>query len=114
MAQCRVCGERLRRIHRTLWERFLYVGIFECQRCKTIRTVPRRYTFYLSPAPRCPRCGTFQLRRLAQRDPVDKFHHHPWTMLQRILGGKLYHCRYCRVQFYDRRRRDSSNGRSLS
>jgi hypothetical protein len=23
--------------------------------------------------------------------------------MQRVFGGRLYHCRYCRAQFYDRR-----------
>jgi hypothetical protein len=26
------------------------------------------------------------------------------NMLEKAAGGKLYHCRYCRVQFWDRRR----------
>jgi len=26
------------------------------------------------------------------------------NMLEKMAGGKLYHCRYCRVQFWDRRR----------
>jgi hypothetical protein len=25
------------------------------------------------------------------------------SMIQRCTGGRLYHCRYCRIQFYDRR-----------
>jgi hypothetical protein len=25
------------------------------------------------------------------------------TMLERLAGGKLFHCHYCRIQFYDRR-----------
>jgi hypothetical protein len=26
------------------------------------------------------------------------------NLLERMAGGKLYHCRYCRIQFWDRRR----------
>jgi hypothetical protein len=25
------------------------------------------------------------------------------NFLERRFGGRLYHCRYCRIQFYDRR-----------
>jgi hypothetical protein len=25
-------------------------------------------------------------------------------MLEKAAGGRLYHCRYCRIQFWDRRR----------
>jgi hypothetical protein len=44
------------------------------------------------------------LRRLAERDHIDHMYRHPLSLLQRLLGGKLYHCRYCRIQFYDWRR----------
>ena len=27
--------------------------------------------------------------------------------LERMVGGKLFHCRYCRLQFWDRRRLQS-------
>jgi len=26
------------------------------------------------------------------------------NMLERMAGGRLHHCRYCRIQFWDRRR----------
>jgi hypothetical protein len=26
------------------------------------------------------------------------------NMLEKAAGGKLYHCRFCRIQFWDRRR----------
>jgi hypothetical protein len=26
-----------------------------------------------------------------------------WNFLSRLGGGKLYHCCFCRLQFYDRR-----------
>jgi hypothetical protein len=26
------------------------------------------------------------------------------NLMERMLGGSLYHCCYCRLQFYDRRR----------
>ncbi len=64
----------------------------------------RRYTYYLSERARCPLCGTYRLRALAERDRIDKMHRNPLNVVQGMLGAKLYHCRYCRIQFYDRRR----------
>jgi hypothetical protein len=26
-----------------------------------------------------------------------------WNLFERLSHGNLYHCRFCRVQFYDRR-----------
>jgi hypothetical protein len=26
------------------------------------------------------------------------------NLLERMCGGELYHCRFCRLQFYDRRK----------
>jgi hypothetical protein len=103
MAHCRTCGQRLHRVHRTLAERFLYMGVFECRQCKEVSRVARRYTYYMGPRARCPLCGTFRLRALMVRDHIDRMLHSPMSMLERIFGGRLYHCRYCRAQFYDRR-----------
>src|SRR5215472_13002902 len=52
----------------------------------------------------CPRCGTNFLTRLDNRDPIDRMDRSVWNALARFGGGKLYHCGFCRMQFYDRRR----------
>ena len=105
MPHCRMCGGRLRRIHRTFMERLFYMGVFECPSCKEMKRVARRYTYHLGDQVRCPLCGTYRLRALAERDHIDRMLKNPVSVLQRIFfGGRLYHCRYCRVQFYDRRR----------
>jgi len=54
--------------------------------------------------PRCPRCGTYRLTRLATRDKIDQMYNSPASFVQRMCGADLYHCRYCRVQFYDMRK----------
>jgi hypothetical protein len=53
------------------------------------------------PICRCPNCRTQQLARRWKRDHIDRLSHSPWSMLQRVLGAQLYHCRSCRLQFYD-------------
>src|SRR6476646_2200760 len=103
MPHCRTCGERLRRVHRTFPERFFYMGVFECPQCKAISRLARRYTYYLGDQARCPRCGTFRLRALAEKDHIDRMLRTVMNAWHRMTGGHLYHCRYCRIQFYDKR-----------
>ena len=103
MIKCNQCGAKLRRVHRTFLERFRYLAIYECQECDTETVVPRPYNFHLGPYCRCPHCGTYRLSRLKERDRIDGMKKGFLNLLERLGGGKLVHCRYCRVQFYDRR-----------
>jgi hypothetical protein len=73
-----------------------------CPQCG-VRRVARRYTYYLGEHARCPLCGTFRLRVLAERDHIDRMLKNPVSAVQRMFVGRLYHCRYFRAQFYDRR-----------
>jgi DNA-directed RNA polymerase subunit RPC12/RpoP len=81
----------------------LYVAVYECRQCKTRKPEPRWYAMFLGDYPRCPRCGTYRLTRLASRDPIDGMRKGVFSFVQRLLGAGLYHCRYCRLQFYDLR-----------
>jgi hypothetical protein len=104
MAHCRSCGGKLRRVHRTITERIFLMAVFECPQCKEVRKVPRRFTYHLGKRARCPKCGTYRLRALAHRDHIDSMQRGLLNWLSRMFGGRLYHCRYCRLQFYDRRK----------
>ena len=101
--KCSQCGAKLRRVHRTILERFQYLAVYECLDCDTEAPVMRPYTYHLGPHCRCPRCGTYRLSRLKERDRIDGMQGGFLNLLERIAGGKLIHCRFCRVQFYDRR-----------
>jgi len=101
---CPTCRGKLRRVHRTLGEKFLYVSMYECRQCHTRKPEPRWYALYLGDYPRCPRCGTYRLTRLASRDKIDPMLRGLVNFFQKLTGGDLYHCRYCRVQFYDVRK----------
>lgn len=101
--KCGTCREKLRRVHRTFSERLLYVAVYECRECKLRTPEPRWYALYLGDYPRCPRCGTYRLKRLAARDHIDKMSKSIFSFVQRVFGADLYHCRYCRIQFYDMR-----------
>jgi hypothetical protein len=79
------------------------MGVFECPQCKDVKRMPRRFTYYFGEHSRCPLCGTFRVRALAEKDHIDRMLKTPMNAWHRITGGRIYHCRYCRVQFYDRR-----------
>jgi DNA-directed RNA polymerase subunit RPC12/RpoP len=103
MIKCGRCGGKLRRVHRTFLERFQYLAIYECLECDTEQCIPRPYLYHFGPNARCPRCGTLRLGRLKERDRIDGMRRGPMNVLNRLRGGKLAHCRFCRLQFYDRR-----------
>jgi hypothetical protein len=102
--RCRKCNGALRRVHRNLIEKFLYYGVFECLDCRERFFSPRRHQYFFGPAPRCPQCGTRRITKLKRPDHIDPMYYHPMTLLQRLIpGSRLFHCRYCRIQFFDRR-----------
>jgi uncharacterized protein with PIN domain len=101
--KCIHCGGKLRRIHRTLIERLSYLGIFQCCVCEREQHLARPYRLHLGPHARCPQCGTVRLKRLGEPDVVDRVRGGLWNLLERLSHGNLYHCRFCRLQFYDRR-----------
>ena len=85
-------------------ERFSYMAIYACKECENEEFVPRCYKYHFGPHARCPRCGTFRIVRLKERDRIDPMYVGLLNLIERLAGGKLFHCRYCRCQFYDRRR----------
>ena len=93
----------MRRIHRTFVERFSYMAIYECRDCHEIASAPRRYRLHLGEFCRCPQCGTFRVVKLKKRDQIDRMHSGFLHLLERLAGGRIHHCRYCRLQFFDRR-----------
>lgn len=105
MRRCGYCGSnRLKRVHRTFIERFSYLAIYECRECENEEFIPRRYTYHFGAEARCPHCGTLRVTKLRGIDKIDKMVTGPLNRLEKMLGGSLYHCVFCRVQFYDRRR----------
>lgn len=101
--KCLRCGGKVRRVHRTPLEHFKYLAIYECVACDIEQCMPRPYQYHFGPHARCPRCGTYRLRHLKERDRIDSVRTGPLNFLKRIGGGNLVHCRFCRLQFYDRR-----------
>lgn len=79
------------------------MAVFECEKCHERKPEPRWFALYLGDHPRCPRCRTFRVTHLASRDRIDPLYRNPFSLAQRLFGAGLYHCRYCRLQFYDLR-----------
>jgi DNA-directed RNA polymerase subunit RPC12/RpoP len=104
MHKCSQCGGTLRRVHRRFFERFGYLAIYACKECQNEEFVPRRYKYHFGPHARCPNCGTLRIVKLKEPDKIDPMHVGFLNFLERMFGGRLFHCRYCRCQFYDRRR----------
>ncbi len=104
--RCPECGGRVLRSHRKRWERLFWVAALRCRSCShRFLITSRALTFSAGPWVRCPRCGTTEITRIPEPDPVDPMHAHWLNSVRRLLHGKLYHCRYCRIQFYDLRKR---------
>ncbi len=101
--RCGKCSARMRRVHRTFLERFRYMAIYQCRNCDREEFVPRRYTYHFGANCRCPICGTFRVTKLKERDRIDRMHSGFLNLMERLSGGQLYHCRFCRLQFFDRR-----------
>jgi hypothetical protein len=103
MRKCTQCGGRLFRIHRTFLEHLRFLALHECRDCKAVIESPRHWALHTGPACRCPVCGTYRVARLKTPDRIDRFQRGFLNYLERLAGGKLYHCRFCRIQFFDRR-----------
>jgi hypothetical protein len=102
--RCQQCGGKLRRVHRTFLERFSYMAIYECRECKRVEHAPRRYRYHFGPSCRCPVCGSYRVAKLKHKDRIDKMQTGLLNLVERIASkGQLFHCRWCRLQFYDRR-----------
>ncbi|HLH19612.1 MAG TPA: hypothetical protein VKX45_20485 [Bryobacteraceae bacterium] len=105
MRKCGYCGStRLKRVHRTLWERFSYLAIYECRECENEEFAPRQFTFHLGEFARCPRCGTTRVTKLRGPDKIDPMAPGLLNRVEKMAGGVLHHCCFCRLQFYDRRK----------
>ncbi len=80
------------------------MAIYHCHTCQKEQHVPRRFRYHFGPSCRCPLCGSYRVSRLKQPDKIDRKHGGFLNLLERLAGkGRLFHCRWCRLQFFDRR-----------
>ncbi len=107
MPRCAKCGGGLLRARRNIIEKLIYSTVYRCKTCDLRTGITRAYTLYFSPVCHCPNCGNERVRTRSKPDKIDKLLKTPMSLVQRMLGGTLYHCLYCRIQFYDVRKLSS-------
>ena len=112
MRDCLSCGGDLVRVRRTFRERFLYHAVLKCKKCGCRETRDQWFLFLFGRQSRCPRCGSFRVEKLRGVDHIDPMYKNPLSYLQKYLGGYLHWCPYCRLQFYDLRKKIPSTKRA--
>lgn len=105
MPECPKCGEKISRTHRSFWEKPIYSIVFCCRSCNYRVGAKQDFFRQFSWNTLCPRCGNMDVEKRKTRDKIDKLIHSPLSVLNSLLGGKLYHCVFCRIQYYDIRSR---------
>jgi ribosomal protein L40E len=103
MSVCAKCGGDLTRRHRRWYQRFVYRQVLQCRKCGAREPMPREFTLKPTAHVQCPRCHTYKVSRRIAPDKIDPVIKSMSSMLQSVLGGRLYHCNFCRIQFYDLR-----------
>ena len=102
---CRECGAALRRSKRRLLERFRYLESYRCPGCGSRYHVSVSSRLHLARFAKCPKCRYQDITLLKRVDKIDRMRGGIFNFIHRIIGGKLYHCWFCRLQFYDVRPR---------
>ena len=112
MPPCIHCGSPLVRSRRTAWEKLFYRAAYRCTKCAERIKEPVPGSNPLSRHCQCPRCGNPNPSVRLKPDKIDKLVRTPWRLIHRLLGGTLYHCAFCRLQFHDVRERQPAAARS--
>src|SRR3954465_13537297 len=73
MRKCGVCGgSGLKHVHRTFFERFNYLAIYECRDYSIEELISRRHTFHFGKYAPWPMCGTSRVTKLYGWDRIDR------------------------------------------
>lgn len=105
MRQCGTCGGELVRVRRNWRQKFVYHAVLKCRKCNARETLDQWYLFLFGRISRCPRCGSFRVEKLRGVDHIDPMYRNPISYLQKWFGANIHWCPFCRLQFYDVRRR---------
>lgn len=92
------------RVPRKGAQKFVYSSVYRCRQCQKTFGRRRGASLKVHAHAVCPNCGTERLKVLRRRDHIEKVYKGPFSILQGILGARLYHCVYCRLQFHDFRK----------
>ena len=102
---CRECGAGLRRSKRRFLDRLRYLEAYRCTGCGARYHVTLSSRLALARYAKCPKCRYQVITPMKRIDKIDKMRGGIFNMIHRVFGGKLYHCWFCRLQFYDLRPR---------
>lgn len=105
LVSCPRCGEIMRRSRRSFFESLFFAAAYRCDECRLRIRFSRLKTLKTKRYVSCPRCGNFSLNILSRRDHIDSMSKNPLRRMLGMLHARLYHCRGCRYQFHDLRRR---------
>src|SRR5881628_847358 len=105
MRKCASCGGDLVRVRRTFREKFVYHVVLRCRKCGRREARDQWYLFLFGTKSRGPRCGSFRVEKLRGIDHVDPMYKNPLSYMQKYFGANLHWCPFCRLQFYDLRKR---------
>jgi len=102
---CRECGGTLRRSKRRLLDRLRYLEAYRCTGCAARYYVTFSSRLNLARYAKCPKCRYQDITPMRRVDKIDKMRGGIFNLIHRLTGGQLYHCWFCRLQFYDFRPR---------
>jgi hypothetical protein len=105
MRNCVSCGGVLIRVRRTLRQKFIYHAVLKCKKCGRRESRDQWFLFLFGRKSRCPRCGSFRVEKLRGRDHIDPMYKNPISYLQKFFGASVHWCPFCRLQFYDLRKK---------
>lgn len=106
---CRECGGTLRRSKRRFLNRWRYLEAYRCTGCGAKYHVTFGSRLKLARYAKCPKCRYQDITPMRRVDKIDKMRGGLFNLIHRIMGGQLYHCWFCRLQFYDLRQRKENS-----
>ncbi len=90
-------------MRRTFLEKLATSHVYECRDCELRQSSGSLFLIDRSCHANCPSCGNLYVTLRQSPDMIDAMYKSFTNSFNRMLGGKLYKCRHCRLQFYDRR-----------
>jgi DNA-directed RNA polymerase subunit RPC12/RpoP len=106
MRTCPFCGKETVRVKRSFFQKFYILAVFKCLECDRRSHLHRRFSGVFHRYAECPQCGTRHLSKLRSVDKIDRLNRNPLRLLLAIVRAPLYHCTFCRLQFWDCRPRE--------
>jgi uncharacterized protein with PIN domain len=103
---CPRCGAAFARVRRSFVGRALFRKVQICSACgyrEREWRVPfaSEAAFVFSRYTRCIECGGYRVRRLSERDHIDRMSAHPLSLVFGVVLAPINHCSPCRLQYRD-------------